>query len=122
MSTPKSAVAPAPKRRRKHTKEFKLEAVNLARRDGVGFGRAAKDLDINESLLRSWADKQDKQGEDAHRGHGRRAALEAVIAQQQREIRTLMMEREILKKAAAFFAKESERSSTSSKSTDRCGV
>jgi transposase len=95
-------------KRRQHTKAFKEEAVRLAQRADVGFTRAAKDLGIHESLLRSWAKKQSTEGSDAFRGHGRKAALEAEIARLQRENRTLTMERDILKKAAAYFAKESQ--------------
>ena len=103
-STPRSPKAP----RRKHTKDFKEEAVRLANRAEVGFTRAAKDLGVHESLLRGWAKKQSKEGSDAFRGHGRKAALEAEVARLQRENRTLTMERDILKKATAFFAKESQ--------------
>ena len=93
-------------KRRKHTKEFKQEAVLLARRSDVGFAKAAKDLGIHESLLRSWAKAQASEGSDAFRGHGKKAALEAENARLVREVRTLQMERDILKKAAAFFARE----------------
>ena len=92
---------------RMHTKEFKQEAVVLARQADVGFARAAKDLGINESLLRSWAKAQATQGADAFRGQGKKVALEAENARLVRENRTLLMERDILKKAAAFFARES---------------
>ena len=103
-TTPPSRSSAA--KRRKHTKEFKEEAVRLAQQAGVGFLRAAKDLGLHESLLRSWATKKAREGADAFRGHGRRAALEAENARLLREVRTLTMERDILKKATAFFAKE----------------
>ena len=105
MSTT-APIRPAKATRRRHTKDFKIEAVRLAQRAEVGFARAAKDLGIHESLLRSWAKAQATQGADAFRGHGRKAALEAENARLLRENRTLMMERDILKKAAAFFARE----------------
>lgn len=95
-------------KRRKHTKEFKQEAVKLARQPEVGFARAAKDLGINENMLHSWASKLTKEGSDAFRGHGRKAALEAENERLHREIRTLTMEREILKKATEFFARENQ--------------
>ena len=94
MSPPSPSRSTAAKRR-KHTKEFKTEAVRLARRAEVGFNRAAKDLGIHESLLRGWAASQAKDGADAFRGHGKKAALEEENARLQREVRTLMMEREI---------------------------
>ncbi len=99
-------VRPTKAKRRKHTKEFKQEAVRLAQRPEVGFARAAKDLGVHESLLRSWAKAKASEGSDAFRGHGRKAALEAENARLQREVRTLQMERDILKKAAAYFARE----------------
>ena len=108
MSTTPSTSSRPKQRRRRHTKDFKIEAVRLAQRADIGFGRAAQDLGIHESLLRSWAAKQSKEGADAFRGHGRKAALEAENARLQREVRTLLMERDILKKAAAYFAKESQ--------------
>jgi len=107
MTKPSPPQSPTTKRR-KHTKAFKEESVRLAQRPEVGFPRAAKDLGIHESLLRSWAKKQSSEGSDAFRGHGRKAALETEIARLQRENRTLTMERDILKKATAFFAKESQ--------------
>ncbi len=100
-------VRPTKAKRRKHTKDFKQEAVRLAQSPEVGFARAAKDLGIHESLLRSWAKAKAGEGSDAFRGHGRKAALEAENARLQREVRTLQMERDILKKAAAYFARES---------------
>jgi transposase len=107
MTNP-SPSRPSKAKRRRHTKEFKQEAVRLAARADVGFARAARDLGIHESLLRSWAKALATQGSDAFRGQGRKAALEAEIARLQRENRTLQMERDILKKAAAFFAKENQ--------------
>ena len=68
----------------------------LARRADVGFARAAKDLGINESLLRSWAKAQATQGADAFRGQGKKAALEAENARLVCQNRTLLMERDIL--------------------------
>ena len=106
MTTPTPSRSSKAKRR-KHTKEFKQEAVLLARRTDVGFARAAKDLGIHESLLRLWAKAQVTEGADAFRGQGKKAALEAEVARLVRENRTLQMERDILKKAAAFFARES---------------
>jgi transposase len=107
MSTPTPARTTAKTKRRQHTKEFKQEAVRLARQEGIGFVRASKDLGIHESLLRSWSKAQAREGADAFRGHGKKAALEAENARLARENRTLQMERDILKKAMAFFAKES---------------
>ena len=98
----------ATSKRRTHTKEFKQEAVRLAQRGDVGFARAAKDLGIHESLLRSWSKANQREGTDAFRGHGKKAGLEAENARLQREVRTLTEQRDILKKAAAFFIRENQ--------------
>ena len=58
---------PRTSKRRQHTREFKQEAVRLARQEGIGFVRAAKDLGIHESLLRSWAKALATEGADAFR-------------------------------------------------------
>lgn len=105
MSTTPASTS-ASKSRRKHTKEFKQQAVALALRPEIGFRRAAEDLGINESLLRDWAKKSMVEGPDAFRGHGVRTELDARLAALERENRILREERDILKKATAFFAKE----------------
>lgn len=96
----------AAKPRKKYTKEFKQQAVALARRPEVGFRRAASDLGINESMLRDWDRKLALEGSEAFRGNGVRTEQEARIAGLEREIRTLREERDILKKATEFFVKE----------------
>jgi len=70
----------------------------LAERTDVGFARAAKDLGVNESLLRSWSKARRTERTDAFRGQGKKAALEAENARLLRENRTLTEERDILKK------------------------
>lgn len=95
------------RKRRKYSKEFKLEAVRLARQQDVGFAKASKDLGVHESLLRDWAKKLVAEGGDAFRGNGKRTAQEAELAALRRENAILRQERDILKKATAFFAKES---------------
>ena len=92
--------------RRKHSKEFKANAVSLARRADIGFRRAAQDLGISESLLRKWDHQAEAQGQEAFRGHGVRTAQDAKIAALEREVRVLREERDILKKATEFFVKE----------------
>ena len=86
------------KSRRKHTKEFKEQAVILARQADVGFRKAAQDLGINESLLRSWAKSSVADGHEAFRGNGVRTAADAELARLRRENAVLREERDILKK------------------------
>jgi transposase len=95
-----------PKVRKTYTKEFKTQAVALARRPGMSFRQAAADLGINESMLRSWAKSADTEGPDAFRGNGVRTEIEARLAALERENRILREERDILKKATEFFVKE----------------
>ena len=95
------------KKRRSFSKDFKAEAVKLVKEGGLSVGRAAKDLGIYETSLRNWI----KQYEIDH-GQGPAGALTTAEKEElrrlRRENRTLRMEREILKKATAFFAKEGE--------------
>lgn len=106
MSQTTTSSSKASKPRRQFTKEFKQQAVALARRPEVGFRRAAADLGVRESLLRKWADLLKSDGAEAFRGHGVRTEQDARVAALEREIRTLKEERDILKKATEFFVRE----------------
>lgn len=92
--------------RRVHTREFKAETVELVRSGGRNAGQVARELGLADSLVRSWV----KQAEiDA--GKGPAGALTTAekeeLCRLRKEVKVLRMEREILKKAATFFAKES---------------
>ncbi len=95
------------KKRRSFSKEFKLEAVKLVKEGGMSIAAAAKDLGIGATSLSRWV----RQYEIDH-GRGPEGALTTEEKQEltrlRRENRRLRMEREILKKATAFFAKEDE--------------
>ena len=95
----------AKRQRRKFTDEYKAEAVRLVREQGMAVTQVARDLDLTESSLRNWV----KQAE-VDEGKGPAGALTSSEMEElrrlRRENRQLRMEREILKKAAAFFAKE----------------
>ncbi len=73
-----------------------------------GVRKAAKELGIGESRIYAWRQAVAEEGADALRGHGKRPALEAELAQLRRENALLRMEAEILKKATTYFAKLSE--------------
>jgi transposase-like protein len=93
------------RKRRYFTPEYKAEVVRLAQTSGKTAGQLARELDLTETAVRSWI----KQAEiDA--GRGRSGALTTAereeLAALRREVKSLRMEREILKKATAFFAKE----------------
>jgi transposase-like protein len=92
--------------RRAFTPEFKAEAVRLCKVGDRTVRDVAKDLDLTETALRDWVKRA-----DIDAGQGPPGALttdeRAELTQLRWENKRLQMEREILKKAAAFFAKES---------------
>lgn len=93
--------------RRKFSKEFKVEAVRLIQDRGVSVPQAARDLDVNENVLRRWVRELTADPVDAFPGLGKMKPEQEEIARLQKEVAKLKMERDILKKAAAYFAKES---------------
>jgi transposase len=96
------------RKRRKFTQEFKTEAVQLVTAQGHSFAEAASRLGISESVLRRWKDKLTSEGEHAFPGNGKRSPIEEENRRLREENKQLRMERDILKKATAFFAKESK--------------
>ena len=93
--------------RRTYTREFKVEAVKLVRERGVSVIQAARDLDIHQNVLRNWVRELVVDPVHAFPGHGQMKPEQAEIAALRKEVAKLKMERDILKKAAAWFAKES---------------
>lgn len=95
----------ARRQRRHFDAAFKAEAVRLCKVGDRTIGQVASDLDLTETSLREWVRRA-----DIDAGDGPPGALttdeRAELAQLRRENKRLQMEREILKKAAAFFAKE----------------
>jgi transposase len=94
-------------KRRIFTREFKLEAVKLVRERGVSVAQAARDLGLHENVLRKWIRALADGPQQAFPGHGQMRPEQAEIAALKKEVAKLKMERDILKKAAAYFAKES---------------
>ena len=91
--------------RRTYTPEFKQEAVLLVTQQGLSLAEAARRLGVHANLLRTWKTSFEKHGPPA--SPRQPTALEAENARLRAENERLRMEREILKKATAFFAKES---------------
>ena len=95
------------RKRREFSDEFKADAVKLVRNGGRSIGQVAKDLDLTETSLREWVHQA-----EIELGEGPPDALTKAereeLVRLRRENKRLQMEREILKKAAAFFAKENE--------------
>lgn len=92
--------------RRSFSREFKLEAVRLVSERGLTVTQAARDLDIHETVLRRWVRQYQDDSAHAFPGAGQMKPEQAEIAQLKKEIRKLKAERDILKKAAAYFAKD----------------
>ena len=93
--------------RRKFTREFKLEAVRLIKERGVSYAQASHDLSVHRSQLRGWVKSLADDPQHAFPGQGQMKPEQLEIAQLKREVIKLKAERDILKKAAAYFAKES---------------
>jgi transposase len=93
--------------RRKFSREFKREAVSLVRDRGVSAAQAARDLDLHENVLRKWVKELGNDPHQAFPGHGQMKPEQLEIERLRKEVARLKAERDILKKAAAFFAKES---------------
>ena len=95
------------RKRRQHTPEFKKETVALVLDKGMAVSQVSRDLDVAQTVIRSWV-KQAK----IDRGNNPQGALtteeKEELRRLRRECKILKQEREILKKAAAFFAKETQ--------------
>ena len=92
--------------RRKFSREFKIEAVRLVRERGVSVAQAARDLDVHVNALRKWVRQLVADPGQAFPGHGQMKPEQLEIDRLRWEVAKLKAERDILKKAAAFFARE----------------
>ncbi len=93
------------KKRNLYTKEFKEGAVRLVIEQGRTRSDAAKSLGISEVSLYRWIKASKGEGAEAFRGNGQRTDKEQEIFELKRKIKELEEEREILKKAATYFAR-----------------
>ena len=91
--------------RRKFGREFKIEAVRLIRDRGVSVAQAARDLDVHENVLRKWV-RDHADPAQAFPGHGQMKPEQLEIERLKREVAKLRAERDILKKAAAYFVRD----------------
>jgi len=91
--------------RRKYTKEFKQEAVQLSYESNRSVAEAAKNLGIRPELLYRWRSEQRQEGEDAFPGKGKTKPSEEEMRRLRRELEQVRMERDILKKALSVFAR-----------------
>jgi transposase len=95
----------AKRKRRKFTPEYKAEVVRLARTSGKSAGQIARELDLTETAVRGWVKQAEVDAGNAPNGELTTAEREELV-RLRRETKVLQMEREILRKATAFFAKE----------------
>jgi transposase len=94
-----------PKEQRTFTREFKLEAVQLAHKSGKSQAQIARDLGIADSTLHHWCKEFAQAGEKAFPGSGHQTAQEEEVRRLKRELEVTRQERDILKKALAIFSR-----------------
>lgn len=95
-------------KRKVYTPEFKLQAVKMITEQKLSVAEAARRLGINEKRLRDWKKAHDTQGVDAFPGSGHLTPIEEENRKLRAEVKRLEMERDILKKATAFFASQTK--------------
>lgn len=95
-------------KRKTYDKEFKLSAVKMITEGGMSVSRVSKDLGVNENSLHNWKRAYLEDQQNAFPGKGRMKPEEEELRKLKRELHITKMERDILKKAIAFFAKEKE--------------
>jgi transposase len=87
-----------------YTAEFKLQAVRMISDQKLSVAEVARRLDVGENLLRAWRKSARERGPDAFPGHGSLAPAEDELRRLRAEVARLKAERDLLKKAAAYFA------------------
>ena len=92
--------------RRGYSPEYKQEAVRLVQQSDSPVSEIARNLDINDKMLRKWVKQATESGQRAFPGHGK--PRDEEVARLQREQRQAKKERDFLREAAMFFAKESK--------------
>jgi transposase len=94
-------------KRKHYSKQFKIDAVKLVTDQGFNVSEAARNLGIHHSSLRRWKRQLESDGNKAFPGKGNLSSEKEELNRLRKENKRLRMERDILKKATAFFAKES---------------
>ncbi len=93
--------------RKQYTKSFKEDAVRLVTEQNYSCAAAARSLGLNANMLSRWIQEFKSESDTAFRGNGRMTPEQEELQRLRAENKRLKMEREILVKATAFFAKES---------------
>lgn len=91
--------------KRTFSKEFKVKACELVIKGGIKHAVVAEKMGINKVMLYRWIDEYEAYGEEAFVGKGKQRSENAELRKLKKENERLKMELEILKKAAAYFAK-----------------
>jgi transposase len=95
--------------RKQYTKEYKLDAVSLVVDQGYSRVEAARSLEINTQMLGRWIQEFQADGDSqAFRGNGKLSPDQDEIRKLKAQVKRLEMEKEILKKATVFFARETK--------------
>ena len=92
-------------KRKQYSKQFKIDAVKLVTAQGYKVSEAARSLGIQEGILRRWKEQLTAEDTHAFPGNGKMSPEKEELIRHRKENKQLKMEKEILKKAAAFFAK-----------------
>ena len=92
--------------RRKYTPEYKQEAVLLAQQSDIPISQVARNLGVNDNVLRRWIKEYADPGKRPFPGHG--SSRDEEMARLKKELQQAKKERDFLKEAAAYFAKESK--------------
>ena len=99
-------------KRKQYTREFKIEAVRVVRESGKSLSEVARELGIRRDILQRWRDEWEAGApEEVFLGQGQLSSSDEEIRRLRRELEQVKQERDFLKKAAAYFAKE-QRGST----------
>jgi transposase len=93
-----------PRKRSTYTAEFKLQAVKMITDQKLSVAEVARRLDVGENLLRTWRTAFEERGNDAFPGHGHPTPADDELRRFRAENARLRAERDLLKKAAAYFA------------------
>ncbi len=95
-------------RRKKYSKEFKMDAVSLFAEQGYTRAEAARSLGLNANMLGRWAKEFQSSDGQAFRGNGKLTPEQEEVRKLKAQVKRLEMEKDILKKATVFFAAETK--------------
>lgn len=93
-------------KRKSYTREFKIEAVKLITEKGYSIAEASRNLGVEYSVLRRWKEQFSKDPSSAFPGKGHLSPQDEELRRLKRELEKTKEERDILKKAVAYFAKD----------------